>query len=293
MQSLTDEGEARRKLPRLSGSPSSDRLRRPPSPKGEGSRLTPLRLSPERVHLGEVAVRRRLAARLKHRFHRLESLLELGVGRAQDLIRIEPLPARHVGEHEQEIAQFLGDMRVVAEATASFSSAISSSAFSSTAPISGQSKPTFAALSCSLTARCAAGRAADTPSRTLCGLASSPLRSARSAFSSALIRAQLALTSAGVQCAFRRRHGGVGGSSCASRPPRHRRNRTILPPRPCAHERRPAAANRPVPRADPRGLRSRWPPRPHAPPRPCRARSSRMSARYPRDSRSEDGAAPP
>ncbi len=66
-----------------------------------------LHLIPQRVHLGQIALRRGLAARGQASLNLLKSAGELGVGAAQGGLGLDPQMAAQIDHHEQQIAEFI------------------------------------------------------------------------------------------------------------------------------------------------------------------------------------------
>ena len=187
------------------------RVARPGMTENYLSLLRRLRRVPQRVHLGERCLFRRLAARGKRGLDRRKAPLELDVGRPQHAFRVGAEMAGEVDDGEQEIADLrraLGRARRQSS-SASISSA-SSRILASTARGSFQSKPTAPAFFCSFKARVRAGRATGTP-------ASAPAFAA-SPRSRLLLRLDPLPQALDVlrRCALRRRrtHADGGGSAC-------------------------------------------------------------------------------
>ena len=110
-----------------------------------------LDLVPQGVEAGEIERVERLPARRRQRLHRLEPGAELGRGRPQRRLRVEVEVPGHVDDGEQQVARARRRARSGSPATAASSPA--SSAILGRAPsTSGQSKPTAAALRCTLAA---------------------------------------------------------------------------------------------------------------------------------------------
>ena len=134
-----------------------------------------------------------------------EAPFELGVGAAQRRFRIDVEWRARLATREQQIADLAARPRRASLASISAStSSISSRILAITARASFQSKPTLPAFSCSFSARVSAGMASGTPASAPApprGGAGAARASARSRFSSALMRPHSALTSSRRQVA--------------------------------------------------------------------------------------------
>jgi hypothetical protein len=129
--------------------------------------LARLRLRPERFHLVEGRVARPLAGRGKTALDRREPALELDVRAAQRRLRVDAGVTGEIGDREEKVADLALDRgaRALVDRRADTSST-SSSILAITEEVSGQSKPTVAALRASFSARARAGMPAGTSART-------------------------------------------------------------------------------------------------------------------------------
>ena len=178
----------------------------------------------------------------------------LALACAQAFLRVEVELAGQVGEHEQQVADLIGQPgRVRRRGSSARSSPTSSSSLSSTArgvrPV--EADPGGAARSAW---RRGQGGQADGDAGQACR--SRPVRPARRP--SAPPRPRSAPRHRGPR--RRRRHADGGRPSCRRWSPRRRRRRNCRPPRPSARGRRPGTAGRPVrpaaPAKSPRAIAS-------------------------------------
>ena len=210
--------------------------------------LFAFRLVPQRVHLVERCVfeRAALARQRASRCRRSGARTWRWCGAAP--FRIGADMAGQIDQREQEIADFVGDVRRRRRRRARpRSRRLSSRIFCSTARGSFQSKPTVEALLCSSIARISAGRPAFTAdSSDVAPLCFAARCAARSAFSSALMRSQ-ALGAGGVRClpSLSAEHMRMAADHLRGDRLDHvAEGEARSAPPPCARDRRPAAADR-------------------------------------------------